>query len=45
MTNANMQTNHGTIEIELFDADAPKTVENFKKLESLPEAQALRDCV
>src|SRR5438094_9289718 len=32
MTDANMQTNHGTIEIELFDADAPKTVENFKKL-------------
>src|SRR6266536_1434500 len=32
MTNANMQTNHGTIEIELFDEDAPKTVENFKML-------------
>jgi cyclophilin family peptidyl-prolyl cis-trans isomerase len=32
MTNATMQTNHGTIEIELFDDDAPKTVENFKKL-------------
>ena len=32
MTNAKMQTNHGTIEIELFDEDAPKTVENFKKL-------------
>ena len=27
-----MQTNHGTISIELFDADAPKTVENFKTL-------------
>ncbi len=27
-----MQTNHGTIELELFDDDAPKTVENFKKL-------------
>jgi cyclophilin family peptidyl-prolyl cis-trans isomerase len=27
-----MQTNQGTIEIELFDDDAPKTVENFKKL-------------
>jgi peptidyl-prolyl cis-trans isomerase B (cyclophilin B) len=27
-----MQTNQGTIEIELFDEDAPKTVENFKKL-------------
>jgi cyclophilin family peptidyl-prolyl cis-trans isomerase len=32
MTNATMQTNKGTIEIELFDADAPKTVENFTKL-------------
>jgi len=32
MTNATMQTNHGTIEIELFDEDAPKTVENFTKL-------------
>jgi peptidyl-prolyl cis-trans isomerase B (cyclophilin B) len=32
MTNATMQTNHGTIELELFDEDAPKTVENFKKL-------------
>jgi cyclophilin family peptidyl-prolyl cis-trans isomerase len=32
MTNATMQTNHGTIEIELFDGDAPKTVENFTKL-------------
>jgi peptidyl-prolyl cis-trans isomerase B (cyclophilin B) len=32
MTNATMQTNHGTIEIELYDEDAPKTVENFLKL-------------
>jgi cyclophilin family peptidyl-prolyl cis-trans isomerase len=32
MTNATMTTNHGSIEIELFDEDAPKTVENFKKL-------------
>jgi peptidyl-prolyl cis-trans isomerase B (cyclophilin B) len=32
MTNATMQTNHGTIELELFDEDAPKTVENFRKL-------------
>src|ERR671936_17879 len=32
MTNATMQTNHGTIELELFDDDAPKTVENFTKL-------------
>src|ERR1700759_5386833 len=34
MTNATLQTNHGAIEIELFDEDAPKTVENFKKLAS-----------
>ena len=34
MTNATMQTNHGTIELELFDDDAPKTVDNFKKLVS-----------
>ena len=27
-----MQTNHGSIEIELFDDDAPKTVQNFVKL-------------
>ena len=27
-----MQTNHGAIELELFDEDAPKTVENFRKL-------------
>jgi len=32
MTKATMQTNQGTIEVELFDEDAPKTVENFKKL-------------
>jgi peptidyl-prolyl cis-trans isomerase B (cyclophilin B) len=32
MTNAAIQTNHGTIELELFGADAPKTVENFVKL-------------
>jgi len=32
MTNATLQTNHGAIEIELFDEDAPKTVGNFKKL-------------
>jgi len=29
-----MQTNRGTIELELFDEDAPKTVENFRKLAS-----------
>src|SRR3954471_24522323 len=32
MSTATMHTNHGAIELELFDADAPKTVENFKKL-------------
>jgi peptidyl-prolyl cis-trans isomerase B (cyclophilin B) len=32
MTNATLQTNHGAIDVELFDDDAPKTVENFKKL-------------
>src|SRR5438876_8661375 len=32
MTNATLHTNHGAIAVELFDADAPKTVENFEKL-------------
>jgi cyclophilin family peptidyl-prolyl cis-trans isomerase len=32
MTNATIQTNKGTIEVELFHEDAPKTVENFMKL-------------
>jgi cyclophilin family peptidyl-prolyl cis-trans isomerase len=27
-----MHTNHGAIQLELFDDDAPKTVENFRKL-------------
>ena len=27
-----MHTNHGPIELELYDDDAPKTVENFRKL-------------
>ena len=27
-----MSTNHGDITFELFDEDAPKTVENFRKL-------------
>jgi cyclophilin family peptidyl-prolyl cis-trans isomerase len=27
-----MHTNHGAISVELFDEDAPKTVENFRKL-------------
>jgi peptidyl-prolyl cis-trans isomerase B (cyclophilin B) len=32
MSQATMHTNHGAIELELFDDDAPKTVENFRKL-------------
>jgi cyclophilin family peptidyl-prolyl cis-trans isomerase len=32
MSTANMHTSHGTISLELFDEDAPKTVENFRKL-------------
>ena len=32
MSNATLHTNHGAIAIELFDDDAPKTVENFRKL-------------
>ena len=32
MSTATMHTNAGAIEIELFDEDAPKTVENFRKL-------------
>jgi len=32
MTHATMQTNHGSIDLELFDEDAPKTVGNFTKL-------------
>jgi cyclophilin family peptidyl-prolyl cis-trans isomerase len=32
MTNATLQTNRGAIDVELFDDDAPKTVENFLKL-------------
>ena len=32
MSQATMHTNHGAIALELFDADAPKTVENFRKL-------------
>ena len=27
-----MHTNHGPIQIELYDEDAPKTVQNFRKL-------------
>src|SRR5204862_7107605 len=32
MSNATLHTNHGAIAVELFDEDAPKTVENFRKL-------------
>jgi cyclophilin family peptidyl-prolyl cis-trans isomerase len=32
MTNGTLHTNHGAIQVELFDEDAPKTVENFLKL-------------
>jgi len=32
MSTATLQTNKGTIELELFDDDAPRTVENFRSL-------------
>ena len=32
MSQATLHTNHGPIAVELFDEDAPKTVENFLKL-------------
>ena len=32
MSQATMHTNHGPIELELHDEDAPQTVENFRKL-------------
>jgi cyclophilin family peptidyl-prolyl cis-trans isomerase len=32
MSTVVIQTNHGAIEVELFDDAAPKTVENFRKL-------------
>ena len=32
MSTATLQTNHGPVEVEFFDEDAPKTVENFRKL-------------
>ena len=32
MSEATMSTNHGDINFELFDEDAPKTVDNFRKL-------------
>jgi cyclophilin family peptidyl-prolyl cis-trans isomerase len=32
VSTATLHTNHGAIELELFDGDAPKTVDNFRKL-------------
>jgi peptidyl-prolyl cis-trans isomerase B (cyclophilin B) len=32
MSTAHMHTSHGTIALELFDENAPKTVANFRKL-------------
>ncbi|MDQ4048900.1 MAG: peptidylprolyl isomerase [Actinomycetota bacterium] len=32
MSQATLHTNHGPIVVELFDEDAPKTVDNFRKL-------------
>jgi peptidyl-prolyl cis-trans isomerase B (cyclophilin B) len=32
MSSATLHTNHGPIGVELFDEDAPKTVQNFRKL-------------
>jgi peptidyl-prolyl cis-trans isomerase B (cyclophilin B) len=32
MSTATLTTNHGDIVLDLFDDDAPKTVENFRKL-------------
>ena len=32
MSTATLHTNHGAIAVELFDEDAPKTVDNFLKL-------------
>jgi cyclophilin family peptidyl-prolyl cis-trans isomerase len=32
MSTATIQTSEGTIGVELFDEDAPKTVENFRRL-------------
>jgi len=34
VSRATLDTNHGQIEVELYDGDAPKTVENFRKLAS-----------
>ena len=32
MSAATLHTNHGAVEVELFDDDAPKTVDNFRRL-------------
>jgi peptidyl-prolyl cis-trans isomerase B (cyclophilin B) len=32
MSRATLHTNHGAVEVELFDEDAPKTVDNFVTL-------------
>jgi len=32
MSAATLHTNHGPVEVQFFDDDAPKTVENFRKL-------------
>ena len=32
MSTATMKTSEGDVTFELFDEDAPKTVENFRKL-------------
>ena len=33
-SSATIETNHGTIQLELFDEEAPETVANFRKLAS-----------
>ena len=38
MSNATLHTNAGPISVELFDEDAPKTVENFRRLSSEVDA-------
>ena len=32
MSSATLHTNHGAIELDLFDGDAPRTVDNFRTL-------------
>ena len=34
MSEATLHTNHGPVGVEFFDEDAPKTVENFRRLSS-----------